>query len=631
MKKFFSLLMILSTVTLYGASVSVSKQRLNAGESLTINYAGAPANSYLYVYKDAALLPLTQTLNIETGSEGKLHIDQLTPGYYCVKLLTTEKTLDSAFVNVSEYAVPTEPMFMLMTDIHVMHPDLIINDGEAFQNTMNSDRKMLDKSFEIFSALVDTALLYKPQALLIAGDLTKDGEKIGHEWIAQQLHKLEAAGINCFVIPGNHDVKNPGAVYYDGDKTTPAADVLPNEFMSIYKDFGYDGTTSVIDPQSMSYATDLFDGVRLIGIDATRWYDNRSKQHGDDSNVSVGYGKLKDSTLEWVLNQADEARKQNKMVVALMHHQMLQHFNMQEAVLPSATIEQGDSIARVFMQHGIRLIMTGHMHIGNISTYYNEAMTDSLCEISTGATVSYPSPYRFVGIDAYNGVVKVQTHNLKSIPSVSNLGVYGREEIKKHLPQMMTNISSMFLKEIDEVKALMENEAGGSNEIFDRFFKCVPSDNKVLAQLCYEYLGEPFGLALLTCSEGNEPEKQTDTIRVMTDNGLEQMMLKMMEAEFNKYERPIIAKLLLQFFRPKMTTMYDSTFGDYSYYETEFRNRTDDLYPTLLLAPAVHTALSDGLDQQADDNYYDILGKRYTERPTAAGVYIHNGEKLIIR
>ena len=196
---------------------------------------------------------------------------------------------------------------------------------------------------------------------------------------------------------------------------------------------------------------------------------------------------------------------------------------------------------------------------------------------------------------------------------------------------MMTNISSMFLKEIDEVKALMENEAGGSNEIFDRFFKCVPSDNKVLAQLCYEYLGEPFGLALLTCSEGNEPEKQTDTIRVMTDNGLEQMMLKMMEAEFNKYERPIIAKLLLQFFRPKMTTMYDSTFGDYSYYETEFRNRTDDLYPTLLLAPAVHTALSDGLDQQADDNYYDILGKRYTERPTAAGVYIHNGEKLIIR
>lgn len=631
MKKIISLLMIFSTIALYGAGISVNKQQLNAGESLTINYSQAPANAYIYVYKDAALLPLAQTLQIETEGNGQHTIDQLTPGRYCVKLLTANQTIDSVFVNVAEYEAPTEPMFMLMTDIHIMHPDLLINDGTAFQKTLDGDRKMLNKSVEIFSALVDTALLYKPKALLIAGDLTKDGEKIGHEWIAAQLHKLEAAGINCYVIPGNHDIKNPGAVYYDGDKTTQAADVLPADFMSIYKDFGYDEATSVIDTQSMSYATDLFDGVRLIGIDATRWYDNRSKQHGDDSNISVSYGRLTDATLKWVLNQADEARKQNKMVVALMHHQMLQHFNMQEAVLPSATIEKGDSIARVFMQHGIRLLMTGHMHIGNISTYYNAEKTDSLCEISTGATVSYPSPYRFVGVDAYNGIVKVQTRNLKSIPSVSDLAVYGREELNKRMPRMINSIANMFTNEIDELKALIEKDAGSTNELIDRFFKCIPSDNQVFAQLCYQYMGEPFSLAMFTCSEGNEPEKQTDTVRVMTDKGLEQMMLKMMESEFKSFERQLIAAMMLQYFRPRMQTMYDSTFGDYSYYETSFRNRTDDLYPTIYLAPALHTAISDKYDRSTDNNYYDLLGRRYTERPTQAGVYIHNGEKIIVR
>ena len=49
----------------------------------------------------------------------------------------------------------------------------------------------------------------KPDLVLISGDLTKDGEKLGHQNMAEKLQTIEdETDAEIFVINGNHDIYN---------------------------------------------------------------------------------------------------------------------------------------------------------------------------------------------------------------------------------------------------------------------------------------------------------------------------------------------------------------------------------------------------------------------------------------
>jgi hypothetical protein len=48
------------------------------------------------------------------------------------------------------------------------------------------------------------------------------------------MKRLERAGIQVFVVPGNHDVDNPHAVRYVGDGSEPIPSVSPHMFRWIY-------------------------------------------------------------------------------------------------------------------------------------------------------------------------------------------------------------------------------------------------------------------------------------------------------------------------------------------------------------------------------------------------------------
>ena len=58
-------------------------------------------------------------------------------------------------------------------------------------------------------------------------------------------------------------------------------------------------------------------------------------------------------------------------------------------------------VAEGMMQHGIHLVLTGHQHLQDIAQYrkVTEAKTDSLIDISTGATVSYPNVWRTITVN----------------------------------------------------------------------------------------------------------------------------------------------------------------------------------------------------------------------------------------
>src|SRR5579871_2693549 len=84
----------------------------------------------------------------------------------------------------------------IVSDIHYMDPSLLGPggaEGAAFQNYLNQDPKLLQYSALVFKKVMADLLNEKPDILLVPGDITKDGEKIGHQAMAGFLMNCKNA------------------------------------------------------------------------------------------------------------------------------------------------------------------------------------------------------------------------------------------------------------------------------------------------------------------------------------------------------------------------------------------------------------------------------------------------------
>ena len=488
------------------AFLSAGKSHYRCGEQISIEYANLAEGTSIFLYQNAALLPMATFLETESENGTFLVGDTLEQGRYRVEAVADETVLATTMFEIEETEFANEELnLMLMTDIHVMHPNLIISEGKAIDDVIASDRKMLRQSAEIFSALLDSIERLKPQILLVPGDMTKDGEKISHEMVAAGLKSLEEKGIDCFVVPGNHDVFNKNAYYFDGDNKTPAEQVSDVEFMQIYGDFGYDAEQYAQDSSSMSYVANLTPSVTMIGIDAT--------QKGS------GNGYLRPTTLQWVLDRADEAKADKRMVFAIMHHHLIEHFNEQSRLMTSAAIAQGDSIAQLFIQHGINLVFTGHMHISNISVEYNENKTDSLVEVSTGAPVTYPCPYRWITFNPQTGEVGVNTRNIHALENIPDMQEFSREEIASRTDKLIRTMVLSYATKIVAMKSQMAIVPQ-----MTKLVNALPDDPNAMADMLIKYMHDAFQLAILTTSEANENLKLTERIVELVYAGYDNMI-----------------------------------------------------------------------------------------------------------
>ena len=106
-------------------------------------------------------------------------------------------------------------------------------------------------------------------------------------------------------------------------------------------------------------------------------------------------GGIRAETIEWEMERADRAVADGKMVIALVHHNIIEHYDGQSVVASPYVVENWWEVAKRFVEHGIRLVFTGHQHIHDIAKHYvNYERTDSQVEVSTGSTVSNPNSWR---------------------------------------------------------------------------------------------------------------------------------------------------------------------------------------------------------------------------------------------
>lgn len=292
------------------------------------------------------------------------------------------------------------------SDVHYFDLSLLKKEGTAFQKYLDNDRKLLVESGDIIDRLVEELLADKPDILLIPGDLTKDGERIGHENLIKKLDKLRNAGIKTFVIPGNHDINNPDALSFDGDKTEAVAHVTPAEFAELYKNYGYDPATIVERGPDLCYLAEPIPGLWIIGIDACDYKENIT-----NNTPAVG-GFLEKEKLDWITSKAREGKEKNKRVISMMHHGALEHFSMQATLMSEYVVKDYADVSKSFAESGLNFVFTGHFHAQDIAkqTFGNSYLFD----IETGSTVTYPTPYRRIKFDSEKMAIKTHHVNLQN-------------------------------------------------------------------------------------------------------------------------------------------------------------------------------------------------------------------------
>ena len=243
------------------------------------------------------------------------------------------------------------------------------------------------------------------QFVLIAGDLTDNGkgDYTEHVAVAEKLKEFESkSGKSVYVIPGNHDVCNPSK-----DDDTDLA-----RFMEIYADFGYDKALTRDLPYA-SYTADLGEKYRLIALDS----NDPSKSTEDGMN---------DHKVQWVIDQAEQAKKDGRYPILMMHHNLLDHLPMQRLLSHDFIIRNHTITAERWANAGIKLVFSGHEHCSDATTYVSTT-GNTISDFATTSLTMYPLQYRYLEMheDAIiyeaRTVDKIDTDALKEmIPDYSD-------------------------------------------------------------------------------------------------------------------------------------------------------------------------------------------------------------------
>ena len=327
----------------------------------------------------------------------------------------------------------TSMRFAVLSDPHIYDTSLGTS-GTAFEEYLAEDRKMLVESTEILEAIVDNLLEESDlDALIIPGDLTKDGELVCHQKAIEILQPLRDNGIAVYVVPGNHDINNPDAVSFDGDTTVSVDTVTADEFASLYADFGYDAALYK-DENSLSYIVEPVDGVWLVALDSCKYDDNLTDGSPDTT------GELTDDQLGWLQPLLEEAQQQGKVVFGMMHHGVVAHFDSQPLFFAEYLLDEYTTVGEMLASYGLNLVFTGHFHAQDaVSADYNGDGSLMMYDVETGSAVTSPCPYRLIDLDIANGTFDINSYFIDSIPSNPDFSDYKETFINQGMYSLYTS------------------------------------------------------------------------------------------------------------------------------------------------------------------------------------------------
>jgi hypothetical protein len=314
--------------------------------------------------------------------------------------------------------------FAVFSDPHLYDTSLGI-DGTAFQQDMDRDRKLLPESREILAEAVARVKASGVQFLLVPGDMTKDGERQDHLLVAERLSALSRAGVRVYVVPGNHDILNPGAVRYDGSVRTRVPNVTAAEFAEIYRDAGY-GEAVSRDTGSLSYVAEPVPGLWLLAIDSADYAENRRRSAPQSASG------LTPSRVAWIESMLGRAIEMRKAVIVMLHHGVVEHFAGQSKYFRRYLLDDWRGVSDMLAAYGVSVVFTGHFHAQDVAMR-RTAGGREIYDVETGSLVTFPDPVRTVTIHADTQTMTIASSFIEDLPSFAARGEDFREYSREFL------------------------------------------------------------------------------------------------------------------------------------------------------------------------------------------------------
>jgi 3',5'-cyclic AMP phosphodiesterase CpdA len=295
--------------------------------------------------------------------------------------------------------------FAVFTDPH-LYDLATLGTSSELDAYLLTDRKMIKESAEILDSVVNDLKTTTLDFVLVAGDLTKDGELASHQRMAQKLAAIEASGKKVFVVPGNHDINNPHAKSYLTVPATATTQVSPSDFKTLYKEYGF-GEAIYTDSSSLSYIAEPVKGVWLFAID--------SCQYASGTSEPITAGKINPATRAWIVARLQEAKQKGKQVIGMMHHGIAEHYTGQATVFSEYVVDDYVALGEMFVNNGLNVVFTGHYHANDVASSVFTGGT--LYDVQTGSLLTAPSPYRIVDYNISSKEMAINTRTVTSTAS----------------------------------------------------------------------------------------------------------------------------------------------------------------------------------------------------------------------
>ena len=337
---------------------------------------------------------------------------------------------------------PAPPVrFAVISDPHLYDRHLGVS-GQAFEDYLNQDPKLLRESEAILDATVESIARQRVNFVIVSGDLTKDGELQDHVLMTRHLAQLERRGIQVFVVPGNHDINNPDAVAYVGDTNRPVCGVSPRLFRELYHPFGY-GQAILHDTNSLSYVAEPVRGLWLLGIDSCKYEESKALGY------PVVSGRILPGTMAWIQGVMQQAHARGKRVIAFMHHGVNQHFFGEDQLFPDYLVDNWPTVSMQLASTGLQVVFTGHYHSQDAAYLVDETLTplSPLCDVETGSLVQYPCAFRIATVGS-NNTLHIESQRVTNIHANTG-GIpfqdYAENFVAERLPDIITaRLMAMF-------------------------------------------------------------------------------------------------------------------------------------------------------------------------------------------
>lgn len=265
-----------------------------------------------------------------------------------------------------------EPIeFIIANDIHYISPT-ILGDGEFFRNpTGRADGKVVHYITDITDAFIAEVIEKKPQALILAGDLTLNGAIVSHTELANKLAAVKNAGIDVLVIPGNHDFDKT-AVDYSGDSLKEAEGSSASDFYEIYNPLLPETVSR--EEGTFSYIYEASEDLWVLMLDTNTYAECY----------------VMESTFKWAEEQLGIARESGIDVIAVSHQNIYKHSDLLSF---GYQLYNGTNLQSLYEKYSVICNFSGHIHVQSI-------IDEDLPEIATSSLAVTGLHY---GKITYNG------------------------------------------------------------------------------------------------------------------------------------------------------------------------------------------------------------------------------------